>query len=111
MTDAVVVDEADEAGVLDAVALIRRDGKDDALAHGELRGEAQFVVGVGEPLDALEGAPQFAADGLRSRGARGARFRRVRCRVNFSASGSITASAWPSSKPISCSLMMKRFFW
>ena len=36
-------------------------GKDDALAHGELGGEAQFVVGVGEPVDALQRAAQVAA--------------------------------------------------
>ena len=32
----IVVDEADEAGVLDAVALIGRDRKDDAFTHRKL---------------------------------------------------------------------------
>ena len=53
---AVVIDKAHETRVLDAVALIVGDGEEDALAEGELGGEAQLVIRVGEPLDALERA-------------------------------------------------------
>ena len=55
---AVVVGELDEAGILDAVAFIRTDRKDDALAHPELGRESQLVVGIRQPLDALERALQ-----------------------------------------------------
>ncbi len=53
---AVVIDEADKTGVLDAVGLVGRDRKDDALADGELFGETQLVVRVRQPLDAIERA-------------------------------------------------------
>ena len=50
----IVVGKADKTGVFDAVGLVGRDREDDTFAHGELVIEAQFVVGVSQPLDAFE---------------------------------------------------------
>jgi hypothetical protein len=62
---AIVIGEAHEARVLDAVALVGRHRKDDAFAHGELGREAHLVVGVGEPLDASERVGEALSDRLR----------------------------------------------
>ena len=44
MTRAIVLDEADEARVFHAVALIGGDGEDDALGDGDGRVEVDLVV-------------------------------------------------------------------
>ncbi len=60
----VVLREAHEAGVFDAVALVGRDGEDDALAHGEVGREVHLVVGIGKPLDARKGVGETLRHGL-----------------------------------------------
>src|SRR5207249_5252640 len=41
----IVFDKTNEASVLNAIALIRRDGKDNAFRHFRRRREMNFVVG------------------------------------------------------------------
>ena len=59
----IVFSETDKARVFDAITLVRRDGEDDALAHGELRREIHLIVGVGEPLDGAERGLEILRDG------------------------------------------------
>ena len=66
----VVLDEADEAGVLDAVRFIRGDRKDDALGHRELRQEADLVVRFRKPAHTLQGALLLAHDDASATGDR-----------------------------------------
>src|SRR5581483_11746482 len=49
---AIVLDEANEAGVLHAVGLVGRDGKDDALRNGDGWVEVHLVIGLRQPADA-----------------------------------------------------------
>lgn len=60
----VIFDELHKTGVFDAVAFIGRDGKDDAFTDAKFGREAQFVVGIGEPLNALKRAFEFVIRGL-----------------------------------------------
>ena len=48
---AVLVLEADEAGVLDAVALGGRDGEEHAFGQARVGGELDFVIGLGQHQD------------------------------------------------------------
>src|SRR5437667_10527759 len=50
----IVFDKTNEACVLNAVALVRRDGKDNAFRHFRRRSEMNFVVGFRQPVHALQ---------------------------------------------------------
>ena len=57
----VLLTEAHETRIFDAVALIRRGGKDDALRETDGGREMHFIVGHREPLHDLHGAFDLAA--------------------------------------------------
>src|SRR6266446_8291782 len=50
----IVFDKSNEARVLNAVALVRRDGKDNAFRHFRRRSEMNFVIGFRQPVHALQ---------------------------------------------------------
>ena len=53
----VILSESDKPRVFDPIALVGGHRKDNALAESQPGGESQFIIGVREPLDELEGAP------------------------------------------------------
>src|SRR5207248_1227936 len=55
---AVIIREAHEARVFNAVALVLGYREDNALAHCEARGKLHLVIGVGEPPNAIERVPE-----------------------------------------------------
>src|SRR5438094_1388333 len=56
----IVFDKTNEASVLNAIALVRRDGKDNAFRHFRRRSEMNFVVGLRQPVHALQSSQLVA---------------------------------------------------
>src|ERR1043166_9715475 len=56
----IVFHKTNEARVLNAVALVRGDGKDNALRHFRRRSEMNFVIGFRQPAHALRSSRHVA---------------------------------------------------